>query len=639
MIKEAKEKSLIEVLGTQEMLSVPYFQRRYVWKEENWEEMLNTIIDESKDVTDGDSNSVYWGNIIWKEIDTKQGQSKCYKIIDGQQRITTLSILLLAIYNSINEKSQNLKNTIKSILLVNNNLRSNTDEDADIKLLLSIVDRIDYCDLVEPLKTDQEISKEKLNEKSKYNSKVKDCYKYFMEKMRNSNDDQLYELFKVCTNNDKRFVLITLDKDTQNEQSIFDTLNRAGQRLTSAEIIKNALYEKISKQEGVQEDYVVKLCNDNWDEIFELIEDNEDNKWYKTEKIGNNVWTQIEHLMYFISMIEWSNDKPLQLESVYTNEIKRIDEEDGVQQLAKKIKDYAIIYKKYIMEFDEKQPLFANVKLKNKIYYYRTLLVINKCDLKMMYPYLLKLLYDYYDNESEECDIENESFVSEMQKVTKFVLRNSVCDMKYSNGITRTVINIINDINGISSVMLDAKNERETKKSKYDMSKNELEANLKNLHTNLATLLLFLIELDNYDSAKDINMTYTYELEHIMPIKWEKYWGKEYNSLDDKTEDDKIKKETFARRRDEHIKYIGNMLLIRKSLNSSIKNREIETKINGDEKRSKNKHKGYRDCCAMYLVNDFVVNYYDKNQTWNEEEIESRTTKLASMIRKMCEWE
>ena len=63
MIKEAKEKSLIEVLGTQEMLSVPYFQRRYVWKEENWEEMLNTIIDESKDVTDGDSNSVYWGNI------------------------------------------------------------------------------------------------------------------------------------------------------------------------------------------------------------------------------------------------------------------------------------------------------------------------------------------------------------------------------------------------------------------------------------------------------------------------------------------------------------------------------------------------------------------------------------------------
>lgn len=639
MIKEAKEKSLIEVLGTQEMLSVPYFQRRYVWKEENWEEMLNTIIDESKDVTDGDSNSVYWGNIIWKEIDTKQGQSKCYKIIDGQQRITTLSILLLAIYNSINEKSQNLKNTIKSILLVNNNLRSNTDEDADIKLLLSIVDRIDYCDLVEPLKTDQEISKEKLNEKSKYNSKVKDCYKYFMEKMRNSNDDQLYELFKVCTNNDKRFVLITLDKDTQNEQSIFDTLNRAGQRLTSAEIIKNALYEKISKKEGVQEEDVVKLCNDNWDEIFELIEDNEDNKWYKTEKIGNNVWTQIEHLMYFISMIEWSNDKPLQLESVYTNEIKRIDEEDGVQQLAKKIKDYAIIYKKYIMEFDEKQPLFANVKLKNKIYYYRTLLVINKCDLKMMYPYLLKLLYDYYDNESEECDIENESFVSEMQKVTKFVLRNSVCDMKYSNGITRTVINIINDINGISSVMLDAKNERETKKSKYDMSKNELEANLKNLHTNLATLLLFLIELDNYDSAKDINMTYTYELEHIMPIKWEKYWGKEYNSLDDKTEDDKIKKETFARRRDEHIKYIGNMLLIRKSLNSSIKNREIETKINGDEKRSKNKHKGYRDCCAMYLVNDFVVNYYDKNQTWNEEEIESRTTKLASMIRKMCEWE
>lgn len=82
---EAKEKSLIEVFGSgPQKLIVPFFQRRYVWKEENWEELLRTI-EENDDI------KVFLGSIIIKWGENREPSEAT--IVDGQQRLTTISIL------------------------------------------------------------------------------------------------------------------------------------------------------------------------------------------------------------------------------------------------------------------------------------------------------------------------------------------------------------------------------------------------------------------------------------------------------------------------------------------------------------------------------------------------------------------
>ena len=82
---EAKEKSLREVFGSgPQKLVVPFFQRRYVWNERNWAELLKTI-EENDDV------KVFLGSIIIKWGENREPSEAT--IVDGQQRLTTLSLL------------------------------------------------------------------------------------------------------------------------------------------------------------------------------------------------------------------------------------------------------------------------------------------------------------------------------------------------------------------------------------------------------------------------------------------------------------------------------------------------------------------------------------------------------------------
>ena len=108
---EAKAKSL-RFLGEGKKLSVPFFQRRYVWEESNWREMLDTFQNEEI--------MPYLGSIILKEKSSKESN-----IIDGQQRLTTITILAKAIYDCLSNDSKNpgsgIRNCVENFLYYRNN--------------------------------------------------------------------------------------------------------------------------------------------------------------------------------------------------------------------------------------------------------------------------------------------------------------------------------------------------------------------------------------------------------------------------------------------------------------------------------------------------------------------------------------
>ena len=87
-------------------LVIPFFQRRYVWNEDNWHEMLATL--QNQEI------QPFLGSIILKRHENNETD-----IVDGQQRLTTLTLLTKAIYDSF-EKSERengeLKKHIETIL-------------------------------------------------------------------------------------------------------------------------------------------------------------------------------------------------------------------------------------------------------------------------------------------------------------------------------------------------------------------------------------------------------------------------------------------------------------------------------------------------------------------------------------------
>lgn len=89
MIAEAKS---LRFLGEGKKLTVPFFQRTYVWNKDNWEELLNSF--------DNIDTTPFLGSMILKNITSPLSPDE-KMIIDGQQRLTTITILSKALYDSL----------------------------------------------------------------------------------------------------------------------------------------------------------------------------------------------------------------------------------------------------------------------------------------------------------------------------------------------------------------------------------------------------------------------------------------------------------------------------------------------------------------------------------------------------------
>jgi uncharacterized protein with ParB-like and HNH nuclease domain len=100
---DAKEQNLMELIQGHYLFKVPDYQRLYSWRERNWKEFLKDLIDAFKN-----NMPHYLGSIILR----RSGDKKCggfsvytvYEVIDGQQRLTTLIIMLKAINDLLGEE-------------------------------------------------------------------------------------------------------------------------------------------------------------------------------------------------------------------------------------------------------------------------------------------------------------------------------------------------------------------------------------------------------------------------------------------------------------------------------------------------------------------------------------------------------
>ena len=600
---KAEDKSL-RFLGEEKQLTVPFFQRRYVWTEENWAELLQSFEDTTV--------KPFLGSIILKELSSKESS-----IVDGQQRLTTITILAKAIYDCLSDSSKTLSSGIRRYIENMLFYRVNAADDfkdSHIRILHSKIDRDDYNRVIgSQLLNNERIDLDTINENS---SCVLKCYKYYCDQLQGKSDDDLKELFNCLFNeNRKVIVLITLVQGDVNEQTIFDTINRAGVRLSTADIVKNNLFKTILEKCRPETDdrkTALEVYEEYWEKTFYAGQEISD-LWDKERVFGNVKHNNLEFLLYCVACIKWgeSGDMFSKLEAVFDKETAQMGFNE-LLTLVKEIKEYATIFKKYVLDLekalDDEQESFY-FKYDDRVH--GLLLILQKFGVQMFYPYVIKRLKEVNQNESDP------QLLEDFQILESFVVRRKLSP-KGTNDYTSKCYEITK--NKFGSLIRSDLGNKDAGLTDYDVKRY-----LSYTKDDTAKMILFWIELHRRrGDAYDINaLEYNYTLEHIMPKKWKAHWSEvpivDGETVYDKDSDDGI------HYRDSMIQSIGNKTLLKSSLNSAVKNAAFMTKINGVDGR----RPGYNQHTFLMLTRELVDNSRT-DPDWDEKHISERTNQLFS---------
>lgn len=237
-----RDVNFLDLIGNGKVYRVPPFQRDYSWDEEQWEDLWNDLIElRTKPV-----ERHYMGALV---VEAKTDRE--FKIIDGQQRMATLTILALAAIDKLralaasghdtaanNERAQNLRNKF-----VGEKDAASLVESS--KLYLNESDNAFFQDYLVQLRAPR-------NPRGlpKSNRLLWQCFQYFQRQLDSipaftTDGEALAKLLSETAARQLLFILITVD-DELNAYMVFETLNARGLELSSTDLLKNYLFSRVT---------------------------------------------------------------------------------------------------------------------------------------------------------------------------------------------------------------------------------------------------------------------------------------------------------------------------------------------------------------------------------------------------------
>ncbi len=233
----AVDKTLTQFINPQEnvIYKIPTYQREYSWRVEHCEDLLNDILE----------NEEYYfiGSIIWI-TDTKE-------IIDGQQRLTSINLLLIAIYNrylsfeeseDISFKKSSLKRMLVSGMTNRLILQKQGKNKDDFEYLIKL-----------------NILKETCAKPNNFgNRRVSKNFNYFTDAIKDLSLNELDSLFDKIGK--LKFISAEVD-DPQTAFTLFETMNNRGMELSAIDLIKNSYISKTSDENSIE----------NWETLIDIL--------------------------------------------------------------------------------------------------------------------------------------------------------------------------------------------------------------------------------------------------------------------------------------------------------------------------------------------------------------------------------
>lgn len=211
---------------------VPAYQRSYAWETEHVEALLNDIHDSIKNK----EHEYFLGSLV------VTGQSdKRYEVVDGQQRLTTVSLLIAAIKDIFKrDGDDDVVVSVKTEFLASTDRKSREKEP---KLILNEVDNELYQELIESI---PDVKRDRFNRQShkRLLGAADTIYNYFVKLCESSKDseEELHSWLDYLESNLK--VILVTAPDDSNAFIIFETLNDRGLELAISDLLKNYLFLK-----------------------------------------------------------------------------------------------------------------------------------------------------------------------------------------------------------------------------------------------------------------------------------------------------------------------------------------------------------------------------------------------------------
>jgi uncharacterized protein with ParB-like and HNH nuclease domain len=221
---DAHDITIKKIIEGSNQYVIPLYQRAYEWHKKEWEDLWNDLLYQYKNQS---SNNHFLGSIV-TIADAKLGEEVTkFQLIDGQQRLTTIFILLAVLRDRIKLNDLNRSEKIHRKWIIN----EHESEDDRPKLLPTLWDRNAFKSIIEPFEGDLDAS-------SSNSSKIKSAYDHFEDCLKCNPDIDMEKVIDIMIHK-FRIIGIGLKESEDDAYRIFETLNHRGSELYEADLIRN----------------------------------------------------------------------------------------------------------------------------------------------------------------------------------------------------------------------------------------------------------------------------------------------------------------------------------------------------------------------------------------------------------------
>lgn len=562
----AETKNFQSIMSESKKLKIPTYQRDYSWNEEQWEELWNDILKGKKN-----KSKHYMGSLVF--INRKDN---ILEVVDGQQRLTTIAIIIHSVIKLINE-------------LVNNNI--NKEENIErINIIRTYIGKKSSKDLTWENKL--ELNEENNNFYNTYimnfeqsetlplkisisNKLLLNCQNYFykniqeyanIQKIETITENKLYKIVELVDYIVENLIFVKIVATNElSAYTIFETLNDRGIDLSITDLLKNYLLSLFARKQDQS------FAKNRWDSIIQKVE--------------------LKNFPMFLRYYWMMGNKTLRKEELFKAIRDSIKERKVALSFLNELDKYADIFS--AIQDDTSSYWNDKINLKQVIKNLHILKV------KQCYPLLMvaltKLEKKYQYNVFKACE--------------NILFRYLTICGKNPNALEDVFNKICNKI--VNGEIKDYKSIKKQLMSIYvkdEEFNNDFISKLINTKGNQRIAKYILIKINTYISVDkvelDINSN-NLTLEHILPENPNDEWKKLFD-------DDII---------DDYIYRIGNFTLLSQKRNQSIANDKFIDKIKLYEK-------------SDIIMTKNIANYY-KDKEWNKESIDIRQKYMGKVAKEI----
>ena len=476
---KAEEVKLLKFLNSPKQLVIPIYQRAYNWEEKQCKQLWGDIIKAGE-------NSNVLGHFIGPIVYVEEGLyhvSTLPKllVIDGQQRLTTLSLLIAALSNHLKEKQKQIQlfssDKLEKYYLFNDN----EDGEGKYKLILNKSDKTTLFKILDRSELSEEDS-----------VRLKENYEFFKNEIANVD-------LNIILNGISKLIIIdiSLDKEKDKPQLIFESLNSTGLELNKADLIRNYILMGLEKQKQ--------------DEIYEKY-------WSEIEKRFGR-----DNLVLFDKYIK-------DYLTIKVNKIPKIKEIYNV------FKEYAVQFNdidRFVEEISDFSKYYVNITSGKEpdVDLRKVFIDINELKVDVLYPFILAVYRDYATEK-----INKSTLLDILLLIESYIFRRSVCGIPSQslNKLFSTLYAQIDQDNYVESIKAIIILQDSYGKCPTD-DEFKREFLIRNAY-NFGNRSYLLRKLENYDRKEPIDVA-SYTTEHILPQNqnlsedWKKQLGTNWKEI------------------------------------------------------------------------------------------------------------